>query len=52
MMQDYYFLGTDAFPADTTAVQPSEHVVKSILDFANSYQAVEVDGLQFELFLN
>ena len=51
-MQDYDFLGTDTFSADVEAVQPSEHVVKNILDFASSYQAVEVGGMQFELFLN
>jgi len=27
-------------------------VVKNILDFASSYQAVEAGGMQFELYLN
>lgn len=51
-MQDYDFLGTDTFPVEMTAVLPSKDVVKNILDFAKSYQAIEVDGLQFDLFLN
>lgn len=52
MTQDYNLDDTYATPAAATDLLPSGQVVKNILDFARSYQAVEVEGLKFGLFLN
>ncbi len=52
MMQYYDFYGTSMPLLNDEAMKPSEEVVKNILDFASSYQAVEAGGMQFELYLN
>ena len=52
MMQDYDFFGTDTCADMQVVLRPSEQVVKNIIDFARSYETVEVGGLRFELFLN
>lgn len=52
MMQDYNLDDIYTSAAAASALLPSEQVVKNILDFARSYQAVEVEGLKFGLFLN
>ncbi len=52
MMQYYDFNGTSMPLLNDEAMKPSEEVVKNILDFASSYQAVEAGGMQFELYLN
>ena len=53
MMQQYDFSSTDTFSsAASTDIQPSEQTLQRILSFACSFQAIEVDGITFEVYLN
>ena len=53
MMQQYDFSSTDTFSsAASTSIQPSEQTLQNILNFARSFQAVEVDGMTIEVYLN
>jgi hypothetical protein len=53
MMQQYDFLSTDTFSsAAGTDVRPSEQTLQNILNFARSYQALEIDGMSVEIYLN
>lgn len=52
-MQQYDFSSTDTFStAASTSIQPSERTLQNILNFARSYQTVEVDGQKVEFYLN
>ena len=53
MMQQYDFAGSDPTQQDTgTLALPSEQTIRTILDFARSYQAVEVEGVRIDIYLN
>ena len=53
MMQEYDFTQADTFPTSaSTSIQPSEQTLQNILSFARSYQAVEVEGMTIEVYLN
>ena len=53
MMQQYDFSSTDTFSsAAGTNIQPSEQTLQNILSFARSFQAVEVEGMTIEVYLN
>ncbi len=53
MMQQYESSSTDTFSTTaSTCVQPSEQSIKAILGFARSYQTIEVEGIQLEVYFN
>jgi len=52
-MHNYDLIGADSYPSTTGVdIQPSEQTIKVILGFARSYQTVEVEGMQIEVYLN
>ncbi|MBR1784449.1 MAG: hypothetical protein IJ760_03300 [Bacteroidales bacterium] len=51
MMQHYYSYG-QAEPQPAEATLPSEQTIRTILDFARSYQSVVVDGVRIDIYLN
>ena len=52
MMKDYEFEETEMSLAAEATVQPSEQVLQNIINFARSYQTIDVEGVRLKLFLN
>ena len=53
MMQDYEFTdNVTSFESASTIVQPSPHVVQSILQYARCYQNIRIGDVNIKVYLN